>query len=117
MTDVSEEYARRMGESTEGMTPLQRATAYEVEAAQLIDKVTGRGYWSGEPSREATRLVDLLMEAAVERIEGARQSRIVAEVTAHPAYHAHIQQNRCHASGVAGICYLPYGHDGNHEFR
>jgi hypothetical protein len=61
------------------MTDRERAEAYETEAAQLLDKVTHRGYWSGEISPEAGKLVELIVQAAVLRMktegggtEGAR---------------------------------------------
>jgi hypothetical protein len=72
MTDVSEEYARRTGESTEGTTPLERATAYEVEAAQLIDR-TIRKLPEGVTSAASLKLVELIVQAAVLRISAARE--------------------------------------------
>jgi len=50
------------------MTDTERATAYEAEAARLLDKITHRGYWSGEISPEADRFVELIVQAAVLRM-------------------------------------------------
>jgi hypothetical protein len=72
------------------MTDTERVEAYEAEAAQLLDKVTHRGYWSGETSPEADKFVQLIVAAAVARIEAAREARIVAEVTASQLYQVHI---------------------------
>lgn len=99
------------------MTPAERAQAYEVEAAHVLDRLTRHAVADMPPSELAEKFVRLVVEAAVARIEGARQAQVMAEIMAHPAYQAHVPQNRCHASGVAGICYLPYGHDGDHTFR
>ena len=59
-----------MIDSTEGMTPLQRAKALEVEAAQMIDR-TIRKLPEGVTTEASRKLVGLIVEAAVERMSAA----------------------------------------------
>jgi hypothetical protein len=131
-----------MNDSTEGMTPAERAEAYEAEAARIIDKVTGRGYWSGEPSKEAVELVDLLVQAASARtVEAMRQmldnaamaNRAPKALTPQESHFAdqidgllervkriETAPARCPETwqpavgGDVGRCTLPTGHTGKH---
>lgn len=63
---------------------IENPTADDLEyrAAKMLDKVTHRGPWSGEPSEEAVRLVNLLIGAAVERIEERAREQAACEPTA-----------------------------------
>jgi hypothetical protein len=70
MTDVNEEYTRQMTDSTEGMTPAQRAEAYEAEAARIIDR-TIRKLPEGVETDASRKLVELIVQAAVLRMSAA----------------------------------------------
>lgn len=59
-----------MSTDTEGMTPLQRAEALEVEAAQLIDR-TIRKLPEGVTSEASLKLVRLIVEATLCRTANA----------------------------------------------
>lgn len=83
---------------TEGMTPAERATAYEVEAAQMIDR-TIRKLPEGVTSAASLKLVELIVQAAVERMSAAER----CPETWQPA-----------VGGAVGRCTLPQGHPGKH---
>jgi hypothetical protein len=65
MTDVSDEYARAMDETP--MSSDDRATALIAEAARMIDRSI-RHLPHGVSSNESLKLVELIVEAAVERM-------------------------------------------------
>lgn len=91
------------------MTDEQRAEAYEAEAAHLLDKVTHRGYWSGDTSPEADKFVELIVQAAVLRV-----SSLTAMARAsQPARCPEMWQPA--AGGDIGQCTLSAGHEGWHQ--
>lgn len=63
---------------TDSMTPAERATAYEVEAAQIIDR-TIRKLPEGVTSAASLKLVELIVQAAVERIKGEKLAEPTSE--------------------------------------
>jgi hypothetical protein len=109
------------------MTPLQRAEAYEVEAAHVLDKVTKRGYWTGEVSPEAAKFVDLIVQAAVLRMSAATNALLDnTAMASHPIYATDGKTikpvARCskmwpigrgdHGELLTGTCILTLGHEG-----
>jgi hypothetical protein len=51
-----------------GMTASERAAAYEVEAAHVLDRLTKRAVADMPPSELAEKFVELIVEAAVLRM-------------------------------------------------
>jgi len=116
---------------TEGMTPLQRAEALEVEAAQMIDR-TIRKLPEGVTSEASLKLVRLIVEAAVERLSGCvRQMLDNAALAPHPMYATDGKTikpvARCsktwpigrgdHGERLTGTCILTLGHEGKCQLR
>ncbi len=66
--------------STEGMTNAERATAYEAEAASLIDR-TIRKLPEGVTTAQSARLVELIVQAAVLRVAAATAMARACEAT------------------------------------
>lgn len=84
MTDVSDEYARAMDETP--MSSDEYATALIAEAARLIDRSI-RHLPHGVSSNESLKLVELIVEAAVERMRPAVLALLDSAVLAsHPMY-------------------------------
>ena len=99
MTDVSDEYARAMDETP--MSSDDRATALIAEAARMIDRSI-RHLPHGVSSNESLKLVELIVEAAVERMSAKAPAARCPE-TWQPA-----------VGGDVGRCTLAVGHAGKH---
>jgi hypothetical protein len=86
---------------SEGMTSCERAEALIAEAARMIDRSI-RHLPHGVSSNESKKLVELIVEAAVERMTAKAPAPRCAE-TWQPA-----------VGGDVGRCTLPTGHAGKH---
>jgi hypothetical protein len=91
---------------TEGMTPTERANAYEVEAAQMIDR-TIRKLPEGVTTAASLKLVELIVLAAVERMSAATNIAVVPTQRCPETWQPAV-------GGAVGRCTLPQGHPGKH---
>jgi hypothetical protein len=106
------------------MTPLQRAEAYEAEAAQMIDR-TIRKLPEGVETDASRKLVDLIVQSAV-----ARMTDTLTAVLDNAASHqAKTMKSvaRCsktwsigrgdHGERLTGTCILTLGHEGKCQLQ
>lgn len=115
---------------TDPMTPAERATAYEVEAAQMIDR-TIRKLPEGVTTAASLKLVELIVQAAVERMSAVTNIAVNPPYvtdgkTVKPAVNLSDDDLRALAAeraefgstcAAAFRCTLAPNHDGLHKFE
>lgn len=53
---------------------IKTAEQLQYEAAKVLDHQTGKGYWSGEASKEAQEFVEMILQAATLRAVAAMRA-------------------------------------------